>query len=173
MLEEESKCSVCQTATDSFGDHLLCCGGNGDRVHPHDSLRDDLFSTAQSATLASRREMTSLIPGVSSRPTDAYLPRWKRKRPTALDVLVICPLQKLTVQRVAISQSHTLQVGEERKCTSHADACHLAGVFFVPLIVVSLGGWSCKAVETIKAIGRLLGQRMGLPSSESIRHLFE
>ena len=43
----------------------------------------------------------------------------------------------------------------------------------VPFIVESLGGWSCEAVETIKAISRLQGQRMGLAPSERIRHLFE
>ena len=75
----------------------------------------------------------------------------------ALNVSVICPLYKLTVQRAAISQGHALQVGEERKCTSHVDACYSAGIFFVPLIVESLGGWSSKAVETIKAIGPIQG----------------
>ena len=44
------KCSVCakEGIVDSFGDHYVGCGGDGDRIHHHDSLRDVLFSAAQS-----------------------------------------------------------------------------------------------------------------------------
>ena len=43
----------------------------------------------------------------------------------------------------------------------------------MPLVVESLGGWSEEAVHTIADIGRLQGQRLGLPPSETIRHLFQ
>ena len=33
------------------------CGGNGDRIHRHDSVRDALFSAAQTAALAPRKEV--------------------------------------------------------------------------------------------------------------------
>ena len=49
-----------------MGDHHVGCGGNGDRIHKHDSLRDVLFSAAQSAALAPRKEVPPLIPGTSS-----------------------------------------------------------------------------------------------------------
>ena len=39
------------------------CGGNCDRILRHNSLRDAVFSAAQSAALAPRREVPSLIPG--------------------------------------------------------------------------------------------------------------
>lgn len=29
-----------------FGDHQVRCGGNGDRIHRHDSLKDALYSAA-------------------------------------------------------------------------------------------------------------------------------
>ena len=81
------KCSVCakEGIVDSFGDHYVGCGSNGDRIHRHNSLRDVLFSATQSAALAPRKEIPSLIPGTNSCPADIFLPNWCRGRPAALD----------------------------------------------------------------------------------------
>ena len=41
-------CRLCSRQADSFGDDQVGCGGNGDRIHRHDSIRDvdsALFST--------------------------------------------------------------------------------------------------------------------------------
>ena len=43
----------------------------------------------------------------------------------------------------------------------------------LPLVVESLGGWSNEAADTITKIGRLQGQRLGVPPAESIHHLFQ
>ena len=173
MVEEGTRCPVCQAAADPYGDHQVGCGGNGDRIHRHDSLRDALFSAAQSAALAPRREVPSLIPGSSSRPADVYFPCWKRGQPAALDVSVISTLQQLTVNGASINQGHALSVGEERKLAAHAAPCRSVGVTFIPLIVESLGGWSPRAVDVIKNIGRLQGQRLGTPPADSTTHLFQ
>lgn len=117
--------------------------------------------------------MPSLIPDTRSRPADIFLPNWKRGRPAALDVTVISTLQQLTIHGAASMQGHALRVGEERKIAAHAEACRTVGVSFVPLVVESLGGWSDEASDTIANIGRLLGQRLGIPPSESTRHLFQ
>ena len=112
--------------------------------------------------------MPSLIPDTRSRPADIFLPNWKRGRPAALDVTVISTLQQLTIHGAASMQGHALRVGEERKIAAHAEACRTVGVSFVPLVVESLGGWSDEASDTIANIGRLLGQRLGIPPSEAI-----
>ena len=49
MVEEGTTCPVCQAVADPFRDHQVGCVGNGDRIHRHDSLRDPLYSAAQSA----------------------------------------------------------------------------------------------------------------------------
>ena len=77
--------------------------------------------------------MPSLIPGSKSRPADIYLPYWTRGKPAALDVFVISPFQKLTLESSSMSQGHALFVGKERKHSVHADACQEVGVSFVPL----------------------------------------
>ena len=47
------------------------------------------------------------------------------------------------------------------------------GVSFIPLVFESLGGLSDAAADSIASVGRLLGQRLGTPPSESTRHLFQ
>ena len=173
MFGEGARCSICQALADPFGDHHVGCGGNGDRIHRHNSVRDAVFSAAQSAALAPRKGVPSLIPGTQSRPADIFLPSWKRGQPAALDVTVISTLQQLTLQGAAEFQGYALSVGEERKMAAHASSCRAVGVSFVPLVVESLGGWSKGAADTLSSIGRLLGQRLGSPPAETTRHLFQ
>ena len=54
---------------------------------------------------------------------------------------------------------------------AHAESCRAVGVLFIPLVVESMGRWSDEAIHLIASIGRLQGQRLGIPPSESIRHL--
>ena len=173
MVDEKVRCPICQAVADPIGDHQVGCWGNGDRIFRHDSLLDALFSAAQSAALAPRREVPSLIPGSNSRPADLYLPHWSRGRPSALDVTVISTMQALTVTGATTTQGHALSVGENRKMTAHAEACRSVGVTFVPLVVESLGGWSETAVHSIKSIGRQLRLRLGIPPADSTTHLFQ
>lgn len=175
MTDGESQCPSCggARAADPFGDHQVGCGGNGDRIHRHDALRDVLFSAAQSAALAPRKEVPSLIPGTHSRPADIFLPNWSRGRPAALDVTVISTLQPLTLQGAANIQGHALTVGEARKRAAHHAPCLSVGVSFIPLVAESLGGWSEEATHTISRIGQLLGQRTSNPPAETTRHLFQ
>ena len=172
-MTKEGPCPVCGSRADPFGDHQVGCGGNGDRIHRHDSIRDALFSVAQTAALAPRKEVPSLIPDTLSRPADVYLPNWMRGQPAALDISVISTMQQLTLQGAANIPGYALGVGEERKMAAHAEECRAVGITFIPLVVETLGGWSEDAIHTIRAIGRLQGQRLGIPPAESTRHLFQ
>ena len=173
IFPEGTRCPVCQALADPFGDHHVGCWGNGDRIYRHNSIRDAIFSAAQSAALAPRKELPSLIPGIQARPADVFLPNWDKGRSAALDVSVISTLQPLTLQGAATTPGHALSVGEYQKMALHASACRSVGVSFVPLMVESLGGWSELASKTISNIGRHLGQRLGVPPSDSIQHLFK
>ena len=65
-----SSCPECHNTADPFGDHQVGCGGNGDRITRHNTIRDVVFSAAQSAALAPPKEMPNLIPDSLSRPAD-------------------------------------------------------------------------------------------------------
>ena len=94
-----------------------------------------------------------------------HLPNWRRGQPAALDIHAT--MQQQTLVGASTTPGYALQVGEERKMAAHA------GVSFIPLVVESLGGWSYEAIQTIKSIGRLQGQRLGLPPPDTTRHLFQ
>ena len=99
MTEDGLHCPICHTVADPFGDHRVGCGGNGDRIHRHDSIRDAVFSAAQSA----------------GRP----LLNWRRGRPAALDVTVISTLQQLTLQGDASTPGYAL-VSQASRIFPHA-----------------------------------------------------
>ena len=116
-------CPICQEEADACGDHQVGCGGNEDRIYSHNSIRDVLFSAAQSAALGPWKEVPFLIPGSVSHPADIYLPNWKRGQPAALGVTVISPSQQRTLVGAAKISGHALQVGENQKLIAHADSC--------------------------------------------------
>ena len=121
----------------------------------------------------SSSQNTATIPGSQSRPADVYLPSWDRGRPAALDVSVISTLQRLTLSGAANVSGYALSVAEDRKRASHEASCRDVGVSFVPLIFESLGGLSDLGCKTLHSIGRQLGLRVGVPISDSVRHLFQ
>ena len=123
MIEEGHHCPFCQSPADRFRDYQVGCGGNRDRIHRHDSLRDALFSAAQSAALAPRKEMPSMVPGSASRPADVFLPTWEGGQPAALDVTVVSTLQNRTVVRAASVSGYALSVARERKIAAHSETC--------------------------------------------------
>ena len=51
--------------------------------------------------------------------------------------------------------------------------CQSAGITFIPITFEALGGMSALAADTIAKIGRLLGQRLGIPPQAPPRHIFQ
>ena len=125
---------------DSYGDHAVGCGGNvdSDRIFQHNAIKDVLFLAAQSAALALRKEVPSLIPGSSSLPADVFLPLLKQGRPAALKCMcmtIISSLQQQTIIGAATTQGYALGVRENRKFTAHQKACSSVGIRFIPIAV--------------------------------------
>ena len=88
-------------------------------------------------------------------------------------MIFISTMQQLTQASAASTPGYALHVGEERKMAAHAEACRSVGVHFVSIVAETMGGWSELAIDTIKSIGRLQGQRLGIPPPDSTRHLFQ
>uniref|UniRef100_A0A1X7UPQ0 Uncharacterized protein n=1 Tax=Amphimedon queenslandica TaxID=400682 RepID=A0A1X7UPQ0_AMPQE len=152
----------CLRPSDSFGDHGVSCGGNSDRFSRHNTLKDIIFTTAQSAALSPRKEVPSLVPGSSARPADIFIPSWSLGRPVAFDVTVVSPLQQQTLSQAASERGYALVVAEERKNVVHLDKCCRIGVIFQPLAVAALGGCSHAAVSVLRTISGYQASRWGL-----------
>ena len=148
-----STCPVCEAVPDPMGDHHITCKGNGGLIRWHDSLRNVIFVAAQSAALAPRKEVPTLIADSSSCPADVSLPCWKHGRPAAIDVTVISTVQQLTVGRVAVLQGHALTVGGDRKHNTHDNACHEAVITFIKLVAeYSLKGGAKKELTPSESL---------------------
>ena len=149
-------CPECRATADEFGDHQVGCGGNGDRISRHNTVRDVLYSAAQSAALAPTREAIGVVPNSHSRPADILLPTWRHGRPTALDVHIISPLQQSTVHEAASTPGHALEVGVQCKLAAHLSACRSIGVDFLPIVAEALGGLG----QVVRSIGESIAQRI-------------
>lgn len=69
-------CQVCSTVSlpDMSGDHDAMCRGAGKLIRRHNAVRDTIFSLAQQAHMAPRREEAHLVGTDDDRPADVLLP---------------------------------------------------------------------------------------------------
>ena len=153
---------------DSFGDHQVGCGGNGDCISCHNAIWDVVFSAAQSAALAPSKETPGLVPCSQSRPADIILANWSCGHPPALDVHVISPLQQQTIAEVSHTPGHALQVGVHCKLVSNLSACRSTGTDFIPLVAETLEGLAEDTIHTVRSIGRAIVDNVGSPDRASI-----
>ena len=119
VFPSAGECPACSRHSDREGDHAISCGSEGERIARHNHLRDALFHTAVSASLAPTREDRALLPGTDARPADVMIPHWTHGKDTALDVTVINSLQALTVAQAAINPGHALTVAYNRGGTEN------------------------------------------------------
>ena len=125
MFEENSFCPECQRPPDSYGDHQVGCGGNGDRIFRHNSLRDILFAVTQVCCFGPQEGglAPALVPGSICTLAGVLFSNWCVGKPAVLDVTVISPIQQLTVSEAAN--------------TSIPTKCHASSVRVMPQRVVS------------------------------------
>jgi len=114
---------------------------------------------------------SSLIPRAGQ--LISFYPAGNEVSPQLISSMQQATMQQATINGAAVTQGHALLVGEARKISAHEAACSAAGISFVPLVMESIGGMSASTVNTLTCIGRLLGQRLGIPPSDSIRHLLQ
>ena len=175
MFEYDGSCGACGVGfSDKFGDHAIGCASQGERIARHNHLRDALFHTAQSATLAPLREERALLPGVAGdrRPADVLLPNYAGGRPLEIDVSVVSSLQVQLIARAAEEAGHALDHRYQEKWRKYGELCAAEGIVFQPLPVEVLGGWHEAAVGHIKKLGQALARSTGQDACEVVRHLF-
>ncbi len=140
-------------------EHQVGCGGSDDRITRHNSVRDVMFTAAQSAALGPSKEVLGLAASSQTRPADVYLPHWTSGRPAALDIHVISPLQEQLVAEAAFTPGHALQVGVQRKLASNLPSCRSAGIECIPVVAETLGGLAHDTITIVKDICRAISDR--------------
>ena len=174
IYTREGPCVACGRHSDLLGDHALCCGGQGERIARHNSLREELYHTAVAAALGPAREGRGLIPGrAGARPADVLIPRWSGGRDAALDVTVTHPLQQAHLAGAAAEPGYSLTQAFNRKVAGAGEECQAAGIAFIPLAVESLGGWHQVAVEEIKRLGKAHARQAGESEELTCRRLWQ
>ena len=107
----------CRQITDEHGDHQAGCSGNGDRIARYNAIRDVLFSSAQSAALDLPGKLLVWCPTPS---------------PDLLTSSGAGAAQQLWMSTISHPSPFTcpgqaLNIGVQRKLTSHSAACRSAG----------------------------------------------
>jgi hypothetical protein len=173
VFSTAGQCPACSRHSDALGDHAISCGYQGERIARHDSLRDAVYHTAQTACLGPTREDRALLPGTEARPADVLIPHWTGGRDTALDLTVINPLQERLVRQAAITPGHALTTAYNRKMDQSGEACRREGMIFVPMPMETLGGWHEQTVLQVKKLASAQARQTGEEQSEATRHLYQ
>jgi len=167
------QCPACLQHSDVYGDHAVSCGNQGERIARHNTLRDALFASTQTACLGATREERDLLPGTEARPGDVFIPNWTGGRGTALDITVINPLQSSQVAQAAITPGHALTTAYNRKMAQAGEACRREGIMFVPMPMETLGGWHEATTLQVKKIASAQARQTGEELSDVTRHLYQ
>ena len=173
VFQEDGDCPACGALSDSFGDHAIACGYQGERNSRHNILRDEIYNTARAAGLSPTKEERGIIDEDESRPADVKIPMWIRGKDVAFDVTVCSPLSATYVERSAREASFTLSQSSENKYRKHGDHCRLRNVVFCPLPVQTLGAWLPEAVAELRRIGEAVSKRAPGDDRTVVRHFFQ
>ena len=173
VYQEDGKCPACDANSDSFGDHAIACGYQGERNSRHNILRDEIFNTAKAACLRPTKEELGIIDEDASRPADVKIPMWIRGKDVAFDVTVSSPLSASYVERTSRDAAYTLNASFEAKHKKHGEHCRSKNVIFYPLPVQTLGSWHPESAAELKRIGDAIAKRSPIDNKTAVRHFFQ
>ena len=148
------------------------CSGSGEPIGRHHLLRNHIHEMAVSAGLGPSKEARFLIPGEDSRPADVLIPQWAAGTDAAIDVTVVNPLQRATVERAATTAGHATTFAYQRKVRGAGEACRRQGITLMPVVVESLGGWGEEAVRVVRRLAGALARHTGQEEEEVLRFQF-
>ena len=152
---------------DVYGDHALTCSCGGDRTIRHNHIRNNAFHFCLGAGLNPELEKPGLLQprplqgalpedGVrrdnpdARRPADAYLPRWHRGVPAALDFAVTSGLRPSNISAALHDPKAVTRNYEDFKNSylNTRSLCSEEGIDFVPIIIEAVGGsWGPTATK--------------------------
>ena len=114
-----------------------------------------------------------MLPGGNRRPGGVFIPCCTGGRDTALDVTVVCPLQRALVAEAATTPGSALAYAYREKMRKVGEECRRQGIIFLPLAAESLGGWHSVAREQVQKLGSALARQTGQEEGEVMSQLFQ
>ena len=135
LFRSDGACEGCGRHSDKLGDHAIACASQGERIARHNHLRNAIFHTAVSASLAPLREERALLPGIEQRPADVLLPNFSGGLHCCVDVCVVSSLQTQLVAGAAEEAGYALQHRYTQKWDKYGPACQAEGLVFQPVPV--------------------------------------
>ena len=172
IYQEGTVCYGCKKEMDVYGEHAINCGYGRGRVGRHNAVRDIVVDVARSANLSPRVEEGGIIEGTQQRPADVTLPGFPIGRDTLIDVTIVNPLQRNSVEEAA----HTAGVAMKKMKESKRRA-YLRGLkshqIFKPVAFETLGAWDEEAVALLKRITSSLARNQGKDEAETNRFLVQ
>ena len=100
------------------------------------------------------------------------IPQWAAGLDAAIDVTVVNPLQRATVERAATTAGYATTFAFQRKVRGAGEACTRQGISLMPVVVESLGGWGEEAVRVVKRLAGALARHTGQEEEDVQRHQF-
>ena len=172
IYQEGTVCYGCKKEMDVLGEHAINCGYRRGRVSRHNTIRYIIAEVARSANLSPRVEEGGIIKGTQQRPADITLPGFPIGHDTLIDVTVVNPLQRNSVEEAVHTAGVAMRRMKESKRRTYQRGLKSHQVF-KPLAFETLGRWDEEAVALLKRITSILARNQGKDEAETQRFLVQ
>lgn len=175
IFSEMSKCSLCGSSLDVFGDHALHCKKKGNIIRRHDHVRDVLFNFLTIASIQAKKELVGYIAGEKSRVGDLVLPfsgsGLQAHTECLYDVSIFSSLYINRLQSSSERKEYTAELAVLTKLRNRkADNSSLIQTSrgkrkFIPLGFEALGGFSSNSKKFVDFIAFEWSSKSGIDKS--------
>ena len=146
ICQNETRCSACNAIVDIYGKHFTICKA----IHHghHNAICRLLSHEAQRAHLSPILEPRNLVH------VDILIPVFHGGRDTCIDVSIVSSFTDIS--RAISEIAYNAKRMESRKREKYEYLVTLQGLFFIPFVMESLGGFGPQCSVVIDKIGRAL-----------------
>jgi hypothetical protein len=175
IFSTNSKCRLCGSTLDIFGDHALHCKKKGNIVRRHDHVRDVLFNFLNIASIQAKKEIVGYLAGEKSRVGDIVLPfggsGLQTNTECLYDVTIFSSLYIDRINNSSMEKESTAELAVRSKLTKRkADGLGLIDTSkgkrkFIPLGFEALGGFSFNSKKFVDYIAMEWSSKSGVDKS--------
>jgi hypothetical protein len=153
LADTTGTCAGCQNATDTHGDHEMCCIRNN-FANRHNAVQDALFNLLSTNGQSVQREVpVPNQPDTSLRPADLLLATWQDGKPTAVDITIAHGWQAAERSSGRERWRTFLKRREQAKHAKYDVPCRNGGWSFATL---AMGTWGGLGPESAKLHSRMI-----------------